>query len=285
MKKIAITSFVDKDDKFVNEANQMTLSGKDLSSKFEFVIFSHPEITNKIKQRHNVKVYSYLPSEDQYYESYKFAKSLEFLKSNENILNDYSHVIKTDTDVFFTKYLNEHIFTDNILFNKGYYSMNEVCAEQTYQLAKMFGYSNYKRNFQPCSTFLGPTKDIINLMHLSNILCKEIFFYLCPDGDYQKQIADTWGKSLYSGTSTMIATEIVMSSIFNSEMLEYSEKFDANSFSEEDVSGIYHIHQWHGSGIFSKLEAISGAYDQKIALNNNTISDYCLSIFLENKNG
>jgi len=284
LQKVAITAFVDQGSNFVDETNQMTLSGKELSDKFEFVIFSHPEVTNKIKKRHNVKIYSYLPSTDEYYESYRFAKSLEFVKSNEKILMNYSHIIKTDSDVFFTKYLNEHMFTNSILFNKGYYSVTEKCADQTYELANMFGYSNYKRNFQPSSTLLGPAKNIINLMNLSDILCKKIFFYLCPDGDYQKQIADTWGKSLYSGTSTMIASEIVLSSIFSPDTLEHSEKFDANCFSQEHVSSIYHIHQWHGSGIFSKFEASAGVYDKLTALNNNTISDYCLSVFLENKN-
>ena len=284
MQKIAITSFVDNDSNFLEETNQMTLSGKYLDERFEFVIFSHPEMSSKIKKRNNVKIYNHLPPENQYYESYKFAKSLEFLKPNEKILMNYSHIIKTDTDVFFTKNLNNHIFTNNILFNKGYYSINKKCADQTYELANMFGYKNYKRNFQPSSTFLGPTKDIIKLIDLSNILCKKIFFYLCPDSDYQKQIADTWGKSLYSGTSTMIASEIVLSSIFNPNILEYSKKLDSNCFSEDSVFDTYHIHQWHGNGVFSKFEARAGDYNKLTALNNNTISDYCLSVFLENKN-
>lgn len=283
MQKIAITALVGEFDHFINEANQMTLSGQYLDDRFTFVLFVEPKDVHKIKQRHNVKIYEYTSPKDSYYESYKFAKSLEFLKSNENILNEYDYLLKTDTDVFLTSYLNDHVFDSKIYFALGAYSGTEKSIEQTYTLANMFGYPNYKRNFQSNSTLLGPTKDIIVLMDLSDVLCKQIFSYLCPDGNYEKQIEDTWGKSLYSGTSTLIATEIVLSSIFDKDQLSVTNKIDADCFSNNTLDGTYHINQWHGEGLYSKFEARDGKYNKLKALNNNTISDYCLSIFLGNR--
>ena len=166
MQKIAITALVGEFDHFINEANQMTLSGQYLDDRFTFVLFVEPKDVHKIKQRHNVKIYEY-----------KFAKSLEFLKSNEHILNEYDYLLKTDTDVFLTSYLNDHVFDSKIYFALGAYSGTEKSIEQTYTLANMFGYPNYKRNFQSNSTLLGPTKDIIVLMDLSDVLCKQIFSY------------------------------------------------------------------------------------------------------------
>jgi hypothetical protein len=282
MQKIAITSFVDNAIHFADETNQMTLSGKDLDKKFTFVIFAHPEIFNKIKKRHNVLVYKYLPPEDKYYEDYKYARSLEFLKSNKNILNQYTHLIKTDTDVFFTNNLNSHTFDDQIYFGEGKYSATDKCIEETYELAKIFNYSKYRRQFQVGSTFFGPTKDIINLMSLSNALCKKIFYYLCPTGKYYP--TGTWGISLYAGTASLIATEIVLSSIFDEEKLcMLPEVIDGNCFSDKGLDNLYHIHQWHGDGLYSKFEAMDGKYDNMVSLNNNTISDYCLEIYLKNK--
>jgi hypothetical protein len=144
MEKVAIVALVGEYDHFVNEANQFTLSGKDLDSRFTFVLFVEPDVIHKIKKRHNVLIYEYAAPKDKYYESYKFAKSLEFIKSNENILKEYTHLIKTDTDVFVTKYLNDHIFDDKIYFGSGAYSGTEKCIEQTYELAKIFNYEKYQ---------------------------------------------------------------------------------------------------------------------------------------------
>jgi hypothetical protein len=283
MEKVAIVALVGEYDHFVNEANQFTLSGKDLDSRFTFVLFVEPDVINKIKKRHNVIIYEYAAPKDKYYESYKFAKSLEFIKSNENILKEYTHLIKTDTDVFVTKYLNDHNFDDKIYFGSGAYSGTEKCIEQTYELAKIFNYEKYKRLFQINSTLFGPTDDIIKIMDESDSLCKKIFYHLCPDSNYGKTISEVWGKSLYAGTSTLIATEIVICSNFSKDKLSLINSIDANCFSTGDLTGIYHIHQWHGDKLYSKFKARDGEYDNLIPLNDNTISDYCLSIFLENK--
>ena len=282
MEKIAITAFIDNEEHFADEANQMTMSGKDLDKRFTFVLFAHPKIFNKIKKRQNVIIYKYLPPEDNYYTQYKYAKSLEFIKSNQNILNEYVHLIKTDTDVFFTKNLNNYIFDDKISFGEGGYSGTERCVEQLYDLANMFGYDQYKRMFQPGYTLIGPSKDIISLVSLATDLCKDVFYYLCPTGDYTSE--GIWGISLYAGTATMIASEIIMCSVFDKEKLNLIPGVvDANCYSNQSLDGIYHIHQWHGDGIYSKFEARSGIYDNAKPLGNGSVSDYCLNIFLKNK--
>jgi hypothetical protein len=282
MEKIAITSFVDNEIYFADETNLMTLSGKDLDERFTFVIFAHPKILNKIKKRHNVLVYEYLPPKDIYYKDYGYAKALEFVKTNEHILNEYTHLIKTDSDVFFTTNLNSYIFDDKISFGQGGYSTTDLCVEQTYELAKMFGYPQYKRLFQAGPTLLGPTKDIIRLMALSDILCKEVFYYLCPNGKYDP--TGVWGISLYGGTSVLIATEIVLSSIFNEEkMIFIPGAFDADSTSTKNLEGIYHIHCWHTDNVYSKFSARNGKYNETGLVNGDTVAEYCLDIFLKNK--
>lgn len=283
MPKIAITSFVDGGPYFIDEANQMTLSGKDLDERFVFVIFAEPEVFSKIKKRHNVLVYEYESPKDAYYETYRYAKSLEFVNANSDILKNYDYLIKTDTDVFFTKNLNDYVFDDKISFRPGVYSLTEKCIEETYDLANKFGYHNYKKMFNAGATLIGTSSDIINIMKLSNTLCKDIFYHLCPDGRYGETIGDTWLKSLYAGTSTLIATEIVISSLYNVEKFVSTDSVDANCFSTDSLDGIFHIHQWHGEGIYSKFEARDGHYDNMNSKDPETISGYCFNVFLENK--
>lgn len=283
MREVAITAFVDKGGWFVDEANQMTLSGKDLDERFTFVLFAEPEIANQIKKRHNVLVYEYESPKDDYYENYRYAKSLEFIKSNKHILSQYDYLIKTDTDVFVTKKLNNYIFSDKIYFRPGAYSLTEKCIEETYELAYRFGYSNYKRMFNSGATLFGPSSDIINIISLADTLCKDIFYYLCPDGNFGATIERTWTKSLYSGTATMIATEIIMSSIFDKDKFVITDLIDSNCFSNNLLEDILHIHQWHGDGMYSKFEARDGRYDLINSINPDTVSGYCLDIFLKNK--
>lgn len=283
MSKIAITAFVDKGGWFVDEANQMTLSGRDLDSRFTFVLFAEPEIANQIKKRHNLLVYEYESPKDDYYENYRYAKSLEFIESNKHILNEYDYLIKTDTDIFVTKNLNDYKFSDKISFRPGAYSLTEKCIEETYELAKKFGYLNYKKMFNSGATLVGPSSDIINIISLSNDLCKKIFYYLCPDGNYGSTVDNTWLKSLYAGTSTMIATEIIISSIFDENKFIITDSIDANCFSDSTLKEIFHIHQWHGEGFYSKFNARDGHYDNMDYADPNTISGYCLNMFLENK--
>lgn len=279
MQKIAITALVGETDWFVAEANQMILSGQKLNNNFIFVLFVEPESINKIKKAPNVLLYEYKSPNDNYYEKYKFAKSLAFIKDNEEILKQYDYIIKTDTDVFFTPSLNNHIFDDKIYFGSGYHKSS---VDQMFKLANKFKYNKYKNIISPNSTLFGKSEDIINIINESDILCKKIFYELCPDGDFGKTI-DKWGKELYAGTATLIATEIVLASNYEESKLIYTDKIDANCVSENNFLDVYHIHQWHTDSIYSKFKARDGLYDNMDYKNDKSISSYCLNIFLKNK--
>jgi hypothetical protein len=279
MKKIAITALVGEFDHFADEANQMTLSGKDLDDKFHFVLFVEPESVNKIKIRKNVSVYEYKSPQDDYYNKNRFAKSLVFVNENKKILENYDYIIKTDTDVFFTPHMNSHIFDDKIYFGFGHHKWSH---EQMFEVAHAFGYYDYKDVISPNSTLIGTSKDIIEIMKESDDLCKKVFYYLCPDGEFQNQI-DHWGKQLYAGTSTLIATEIVLASKYTIDKFVMTNKIDGDSTSKENYNNVYHMHQWHTDNIFSKFKARNGEYDSIEYREDSSCSSYCLNIFLQNK--
>lgn len=278
MEKIAITALVGEFDYFVDEANQMTLSGEGLDKRFTFVLFVEPEVVNKIKIRKNVIVYPY-KSPGGYYDEYRFAKSLEFVTANENILKEYTHIIKTDTDVFFSNHLNDHLFDEKLYFGRGHYKYSHA---RMYEVANALGYSSYSDIVEPNSTVLGTSKDVIDLMKATDSLCKDVFYYLCPDGQWGK-LHYLWGKDLYAGTSTLIAQEIAAVSLYSKDNIVITNKIDGYSTSSEDISSVYHLHQWHTDNLYSKFKARDGSYDNLKPLNDGTISDYCLDIFLKNK--
>lgn len=275
--KVAITAFVEKLDNFVNEANQMTLSGSGLDERFTFVLFVEPEIISKIKKRHNVVIYPY-KSKSGYYDTFKYAKSLEFVVSNKHILQKYDYIVKTDTDVFFSDHLNSHVFDEKLYFGRGHYKWN---VSKMYELARAFSFSNYESIFEPCSTVLGTGYDVINLMQATDDLCKEVFYYLCPEGDWGNY-HHLWTKDLYPGTSTLIAQEIVLTSCYKKEHIVITDKIDAYSTSDKDISTVYHIHSWHTDNVYSKYQALYGAYVNADYKSDSSISSYCLNTYLKN---
>lgn len=280
MERVAITAYVDYPAYFIDEANQMTLSGSELDKRFTFVLFVHPDSAPFIKKRHNVKVITYKPRDDEYYQAYKYAKSFSFIEDNEHLLGYYDYILKTDTDVFFTNSLNNHVFKDEMYFGKGKYRYWAV--DQMYEVANALGYSNYEAVVEPGSTLFGPTEYVLSLVKSAAKITKEVFYYLCPDGDWGSQ-HHLWGKSLFSGTAGMIGQEIALVSCFNIKNVVISNKLDADSCSSEDVSSVYHIHQWHVDDIYSKFKAREGEYDNMEYRTDTSIASYCLNMFLKNK--
>jgi hypothetical protein len=277
--KIAIVALVGEKDYFVDEANQMILSGQTLNNNFTFVLFAEPESFHKIKRAPNVLVYEYKSPDDDYYSKYRFAKSLVFVKENEHILKEYDYIVKTDTDVFFTPSLNDHIFDEKIYFGYGHHKSS---IDQMFYFANKYGFYDYKDIISPNSTIIAPTKDMINIMEQSDILCKKIFYELL-EGDSYFDSAYKWGKELYAGTSTLIATEIVMASLYNKDSLVYTDKIDADCGSKDNFMSVYHIHQWHTDNIYSKFKAREGLYDNMDYATDESIASYGLNIFLKNK--
>lgn len=278
MNKIAITALVGEFDHFVDEANQMTLSGQGLDERFTFVLFVEPEVLDKIKIRKNVMVYPY-KSPSGYYDQYRYAKSLEFVTANENILKEYTHIIKTDTDVFFSDHLNDHLFDEKIYFGRGHYKYNNP---RMYEVANALGYTSYSDIVEPNSTVLGTSADVIDLMRSTDDLCKKVFYYLCPDGEWGK-LHYLWGKDLYAGTSTLIAQEIAAVSSYPLDHIVITNKIDGDCTSSDDISSVYHVHQWHVDNLYSKFSARRGEYDNLEYRDDNSIASYGLNIYLKNK--
>lgn len=281
MTKVAITALVGEFDHFVDEANQMTLSGSELDSRFTFVLFVEPEVVHRIKKRHNVLIYPYKSKNDEYYNNYRYAKSLEFVESNEYILKQYDYIIKTDTDVFFSPHINCHDFDDKMYFGRGHFKSWAV--EQMYDLAKKLGFNNYQSLFEPNSTVMGPTDDVIRFMKVVDEVCKHVLYTLKPSGIWKEDF-HLWGKDLFSGTSTLIAQDLVLTEMFNPSNVVITNKMDADCTStSEPINSVYHVTQWHVDAVYSKFKAREGKYDNLEYREDNSISSYCLNIHLKNK--
>ena len=283
--KIAIAAYVDNTDmeKFTNECNLMTFSGQSLDSRFTFLIYAHPDAIHLIDTYDNVKIIPYIVPSDTYYSDYRFAKSLVFVYDGKDHLSDYDFVCKTDTDVIFTEKMNQFDFNkDRIYVGLGYYTHGPSMTKDMYDLAKKFGYDNYKRIDNMHSTIVCSTSNIIEIMELSDKLCKEMYYGLEEDGE--------WGKSIWrghiggtSGVCSMYAAEIVISSIYDKENIVVTNTIDAGSSWEDDYKDIYHYHCYHHDFIYSKFQAKFGTYENIQKQSGNSSAAYCINRYIERR--
>lgn len=275
--KVAITAYVDNKDYFADECNLMTWTGKDLDSRFKFVLYAHPDIIDKIDVRPNVKVFSYSVPDDNYYNDYRFARSIVFPYDYPEPLEGYNYVLKTDTDVFIgPEIINFPFGKDKISIGVGHYSHGVNMERDMTQIAKDFGYPNYKRIQDMSSTIICEKNMLIELMRLCDNLGRSMYYNLDSDGE--------WTKSIYrgkigegSGICSMYSLEIILSSLFDSSDILITDKIDHPSNHDTLLSDVYHIHCYHTDSVYSKFQARDGKYQGLEELPKEKVNDYCLS--------
>ncbi len=277
--KIAITAYVDNTPKFVDECNLMTYSGRGLDSRFTFVLYAHPDIVDKLDRHMNVEIIPYMVPDKQFYKDYGFAKSMVFPYDMPEPLLKYDYVCKTDTDVFFTPMLNHFPFeTNKVYVGIGYYSTTTASIDAIKNAAINFGYPQYNRVADMHSTIVGPTKDIINIMRLSDELEEKMYYGLDSDGGWGTDVLWRGHIGGNSGVCSMYAMEIVLSSLYPEVVV--TNKLDAGSSWETPWTDVYHMHQYHHDNIYSKFQAKYGAYIDSEHSDGMTCADYALNTYI-----
>lgn len=277
--KIAITAYVDNKDKFVDECNLMTYSGRGLDSRFTFVLYAHPEIADKLDRHMNVEIVPYTVPDRQFYKDYGFAKSMVFLYDNPEPLLKYDYICKTDTDVFLTPMMNHFPFSTNKIYvGKGHYSATPGSVEALKNAAVEFGYPEYERIEDMHSTIIGPTSDVIKIMELSDKLEEEMYYGLEEDGQWATDVLWRGHIGENSGVCSMYAMEIVLSALYKDVVV--TTKIDAGSDWEVPWTDVYHMHQYHHDYIYSKFQAKWGAYIDAEHPKGISCADYALNTYI-----
>lgn len=279
--KIAIAAYVDNKAKFVDEANLMTYSGRGLDGRFTFVLYAHPDIVDQLDKHMNVRIIPYTAPDKQFYKDYGFAKSMVFPYDMPEPLLEYDYVCKTDTDVFLTPIMNNFPFTDNKIYvGVGNYCHTPGAVEALKQAAIKFGYPEYKRIKDMHSTIIGPTKNIIDIMRLSDKLEEEMYYGLDSDGEWGTDVLWRGHIGGNSGVCSMYAMEIILSSLYNNENLVVTDLLDAASEDKRPWTEVYHMHQYHHDFIYSKFQAKWGSYLDAEYTPGITCAEYSLNTYI-----
>jgi len=283
--KIAIAAYVDNKDKerYADECNLMTYSGQCLDDRFTFIIYAHPDVAHLIDTYKNVIVVPYTPIDDEYYSTYRFARSLLFVHDNPDPIKEYDYVIKTDTDCIFSPKMNEFTFDEKIYIGKANYTFYPENVLQLEEIARTFGYSDYKKISDMHSTIICETKKIIELMSLSDKLCRQMYYYIDSPGEWHGPTLWRGHYGNNSGICSMYALEIVLSTNKHKDMLVVTDLIDAPADSERPPSDYYHYHCYHNDFIYSKFQAKFGSYKEISRQVGTSSAAYCINKYIERR--
>jgi hypothetical protein len=174
--------------------------------------------------------------------------------------------------------------TNKIYVGLGSYSISPGSVGALQDAAIKFGYPEYKRIADMHSTIIGPTKDIIDIMRLSDKLEETMYYGLEEDGAWGSDILWRGPIGLNSGVCSMYAMEIVLSSVYNRKNIIVTDLLDATSESQRPWTDVYHMHQYHHDFIYSKFQAKWGSYLDAEYTNGRTCADYSLNTYISKIN-
>lgn len=262
-----------------NDNNQISSFCGFLNSLFsiqvedtDLLVYHHKKINTSIfpKKINTCSIYfkEYSPKDD-FYEKYKFAKSISCITENEFSYFNYDLILKTDVDVFLTPKWNSYYPLLFSVGKGGYNNANDIVIQENLNLVQSH-YNIQKRNDYKInlgSTWYGNTDLILQCARLATDITKHIF----------NSFNETEGKwpSWYRGVSSMYASEIAINNIVPQFIID-GENLDYASTSNNNINQHAHIHCWHTDKDFSKSKFYSKKYQEPCIENTEIIKNYCL---------
>jgi hypothetical protein len=185
----------------------------------------------------------------------------------------YTHILRTDCDVFLTEHLAGHAPGRVMLGAGGYIRPDKEAGRRTLEnldrLREKWGLNNNYITHVGASIF-GPVSHVIltSLRHFE--LTRDILASEWKDG------IGSWESGWYAGVSSMYAIDLAINDIFTRQhVICYA--LDEQCWEDTVISkSTLHIHAWHSLQYFSKHEWFKGNYE-KLELDRvpTTAAQYC----------
>lgn len=209
------------------------------------------------------------------WQGYHFVNSISCLAQHREFLSRYKYILKTDCDVFITGNFKD-FFPDKFYTGTGGYVNDNDVEKRLKDIAKRKGY-RHQDKFNVGATWYGKSNLVLKCCELTLKILENI---LNIDFKNDKGKWPGW----YRGVASMYASEIAVNHLVDDFII--SNKFDGHSdyTTSWKTDGVYHIHCWHTSEVYSKHAFMENSYDNvdTSSLNTEKTNDYCLSIALSN---
>ena len=255
-----------------------------LESEFDIVAYHNPTADSKIPDHPNLIKRPQAPRHEThpFWDEYRFVNSFAMFypfEEEEWIKKNYTHIMKTDCDVFLTKHLLGRKPAKVLLGLGGYMhwhqDINKNHAGETtnkiIEVAKKLGCRYDHINHVGASLF-GPTNLVVDVVNFQFTTTEYLLKneWLTSPGEHLK-----W----YKGVASMYAVQIAVNHLLSRQhVIAYA--IDTVCWQSTIINeDVIHIHAWHTEQMFSKHCWFRGEYEKLVAdavpIN---AAEYCLWI-------
>jgi hypothetical protein len=277
----AIVVYVDDKPKCLEEFSWLyktwRLWGLDL--EFDLVAYCNPRAVEKLPAFGPALVVKEMPSlseTDPFWSAYPFVNSFAMFNRGQEISStrkQYTHILRTDCDVFLTQHLLGHAPNKTMLGQGGYIrpapGVGERTIENLNRLREKWKLPNGHITHVGASIF-GPASHVIiaSIRHFE--LTRDILNSEWADGE------GDWEDGWFKGVSSMYAIDLAVNELFTRQNLILYALDDHCWDNIFITKSTLHIHAWHSNQYFSKHEWFKGNYE-KLVLDRvpNVTSQYC----------
>ena len=266
----AIVCFVDDKPHLVQQALALRHSWLHVQSPdTDLVVMGPPNALDRFPDD-VVKVAQRPVDEDPAWRGYSYVNSIACMNGDgAELLDRYTHVLRTDVDTFITPAWNDFHPTA-FTCGTGAYSNDEIVRQRIGEIAARYGLV-HRGVTNVGSTWYGRTDVVRRTSAFAEMLAKHILSY------YFSSDEGAW-PSWYRGVTLLYAGEIAVNHC--APDVKLSPQLDAVSTTRESVSRCAHIHCWHTDDRFSKHRFMDGSYtlDDARDLDLDVVSDYCMAM-------
>lgn len=266
----AIVCFVDDKPHLVQQALALRHSWLHVESPdTDLVVMGPPNALARFPDD-VVKVPQQPVDEDPAWGGYSYANSIACMNGHgAEVLDRYSHVLRTDVDTFITPGWNTFRPTA-FTCGTGAYANDDTVRQRIVEIAARYGLV-HRGLTNIGSTWYGPTDLVRRTSAFTEMLVKHIL------SQYFSSDPGAW-PGWYKGVSLLYAGEIAVNHC--APDVTQSTLLDATSSRRESVASCAHIHCWHTDDKFSKHHFMAGRYTSEDArdLDLDIVSDYCMAM-------
>lgn len=267
----AIVCYVDKSRYIETEFTWLfkTWYGWRLCDEYDLVVFKHPDVELPYKHDKLKEINMDTFTKQDPWKTYPWVNSFAMFLDAEWMRDAYTHIMRTDADVFLTENMRK-LNPDKVMFGRGAYHFDDQHNNVKSHLDDIQRRWSLNDNSlrHVGSTIFGPSKHVIDYSNLQYRLTKQIV---------EEEFADGEGKwpGWYRGVSSMYGGYLAANQLFNASQTKMWV-LDDHPYGATIDKSMLHIHAWPGDGVFCKHRHHDRPYDKLELTDMPTTTDkYC----------
>lgn len=275
----AIVVYVDDTPRCLEEFSWLYKTWRlwDISEEFDLVAYCNPSALDKLPSEPGLilKPLAPLHRTDPEWAAYPFVNSFAMYNDASEALealHRYTHILRTDCDVFLTQHIRGHA-PDKMMLGQGGYILQGDAGLTTIQnlnrLREKWGLTNSHIHHVGASIF-GPSKYVISVCRRHFELTRDILRTEWSSGP------GSWQSGWFADVSSMYAIDLAVNACLSHQHV-IPCSLDEKCWETTPIrKNTLHIHAWHSLQYFSKHSWFKGEYESlRLDRAPDSAAQYC----------